>query len=170
MLRRKEKGVGMKRRIALVLGIAGLMLVVVAGVALAASINCGSTSGDQCPVGTNGNDTITGTGGTDIATGASGADTISLAGGRDFGYGDHGEDTVNGGSGDGDYVEGGKGPDTLNGGDGDEDVSNGVDQTASDIVAGGTGEDDLCLIDLDNVEGADDATASCEDVYGLELQ
>jgi Ca2+-binding RTX toxin-like protein len=155
----------MKRRIALVLGIAGLMLVLVAGVALAASINCGTTSGNQCPVGTNGIDTITGTSGTDIATGASGADNISLAGDRDFGYGDHGEDTVNGGSGNGDYVEGGKGPDTLNGGDGDDDVSNGVDATPSDVVAGGPGDDDVCYIDDAGVEGLDDATDSCEVVY-----
>jgi Ca2+-binding RTX toxin-like protein len=156
----------MKRRVALVLGIAGLMLVVVAGVALAASISCAG-NGKQCPVGTNGSDQISGTQDTDIATGASGGDTIGLSGGQDFAYGDHGADNVNGESGNGDYVEGGKGPDTLSGGDGDNDVVNAVDQTGSDLAIGGAGINDICLIDGDNV-GGDEATGSCEKVFELQ--
>jgi Ca2+-binding RTX toxin-like protein len=157
----------MKRRIALVLGIAGLMLVVVAGVALAASISCGTSSGKQCPVGTNGSDTITGTSGIDIATGASGADTIALRAGNDFAYGDHGGDNMNGEEGS-DYLEAGKGADTANGGEGDFDVVNVVDATNRDLALGGPGDDDACYIDDAGVEGFDEATGSCEVVYFTE--
>jgi hypothetical protein len=156
----------MRRRGVLLLVSIAVMVAVVAGVALAANIDCGDFGqpGGNC-LGTNQADVITGTLERDIITAASGADTVNARGGPDDVYGDAGPDDLNG-QGGGDYLEGGRNPDELSGGAGD-DVLNAVDNGSGDVANGGDG-DDVCLIDDDNLDSGEDATISCEDIFELD--
>ncbi|MGQ7793183.1 M10 family metallopeptidase C-terminal domain-containing protein [Faunimonas sp. B44] len=81
-------------------------------------------------VGTQGNDTITGSSGDNVLSGHTGNDTI---------YGGIGNDTLNGGDGN-DLLYGGFGTDTVNGGAGD-DVIYVLDGEFGDDVDGGAGTD-----------------------------
>jgi len=171
---RKDKGVGMKRRGVLLLTSIVVMVVVAAGVALAANITC---DGGGC-LGTNAADTITGSNSGDVITAASGADIVNARGGNDTVYGDNNGDTLNGGA-NSDYIEGGRGDNVARGNEGDGDVVNVVDGDGNDFASGGDGggapgtaDDDVCIID--NFPGsasvfggttADDWSVSCETVY-----
>jgi Ca2+-binding RTX toxin-like protein len=158
----------MKRRGVLLLTSIVVMVVVGAGVALAANIDCGDKPGAGC-LGTNQPDTITGTSGVDIITAAASADTVNAFGGADEVYGDSGGDTLNGGNGN-DYLEGGSGANQVFGQAGDFDVVNVVDGDGNDFASGGDGTDDACIIDDDSAEifgpdVPDDFSNSCEFVY-----
>jgi Ca2+-binding RTX toxin-like protein len=179
----------MKRRGVLLLTSIVVMVVVGAGVALAANIDC---NGGNC-LGTNQSDNITGSNQVDFITAASGNDTVNarrgadeLNGDRDGdtlngggqgdqAYGGSGSDTVNGGGG-ADYLEGGRGSNVVNGGGGDSDVVNVVDGDDNDFASGGDGINDQCIIDGGGFVGSaaifsgpdansDDFSATCEDVY-----
>ena len=150
-----------------------VMVVVGAGIALAANISCPS-GGGKC-LGTNKSDNITGSNNKDKITGAAGGDTINAKGGNDEAYGDAGDDTLNGGEGS-DYGEGGRGNNTVNGQGGDSDVSNVVDGDANDFASGGDGGNDQCIVDGGGFVGSgaifsgpdtngDDFSNTCEDVY-----
>ena len=153
----------MKRRGVLLLTSIVVMVVVGAGVALAASITC---SGGNC-LGTNGSDVITGTGQTDYITAASGSDLVNAKGGADEVYGDRGNDTLNGQGGN-DYVEAGRGENVARGNGGNFDVVNVVDGDGNDFASGGDGTDDLCIVDSSSEtqfafdQGSDAFADSCE--------
>jgi Ca2+-binding RTX toxin-like protein len=163
----------MQRRGVLLLTSIVVMVVVGAGVALAANISC-EGGGKGC-LGTNQADTITGTSSIDIITAAGSGDTVNAAGSADEVYGDSGGDTLNGGNGN-DYLEGGRGANTLRGEAGDFDVVNVVDGDGNDFASGGDGEDDVCIIDDEGPIGSaaifggedaprDDFSNSCDFVY-----
>jgi Ca2+-binding RTX toxin-like protein len=192
--KRRERSLGMKRSGVLLLASIMVMVVVGAGVALAANIDCGTFGppGGNC-LGTNQSDNITGTANADHITAASGNDNVNAAGGNDDVYGDRGEDTLNGSSGedemygdsgpdtlnggdDADYLEGGTGANVVNGQGGNSDVVNVVDGDDNDFASGGAGINDQCIIDGGGFVGSaaifsgpdansDDFSASCEDVY-----
>jgi Ca2+-binding RTX toxin-like protein len=165
----------MKRRVALVLTTVLVMVVVAAGVALAATINCADqspgTQGGPC-VGTIEADVITGTAFSDDIAAASGADTVDALGSGDDVYGDSGGDTLNG-QGSGDYLEGGRGEDTLNGGAAN-DAINAVDGLGGDVANGGAGDDDCYLDDIaggpqetPENEFGNDVAENCENIFVL---
>ena len=81
-------------------------------------------------VGTDLDDTLTGTAGADLLIGLQGHDTLSGLGDGDLLCGGNGADTLSGGDGD-DTLEGDRGIDTLSGGDG------------NDVLRGGQGDDSL---------------------------
>jgi Ca2+-binding RTX toxin-like protein len=161
----------MQRRGVLLLTSIVVMVVVGAGVALAANISCAG-GGKGC-LGTNQADVITGSSDIDIITAAGSADTVNAAGSADEVYGDSGGDTLNGGNGN-DYLEGGRGDNVARGQAGDFDVVNVVDGDGNDFASGGDGENDVCIIDVaaeDNGSavifggedaGADDVSDSCD--------
>ena len=123
------------RRVGLMLSVMAALLVVTAGVALAASV-----------LGTKQGDNLNGTSEKDVVVGAQGGDTIDGRSEADQLYGDSGGDTLKGGQGD-DYLEGGRGLDTLKGEAGN-DYLNAVDGIgANDKADGGDGTEDTCVID-----------------------
>ena len=124
------------RRVGLTLSVMAALLIVAAGVAVAASV-----------LGTKGDDTyLHGGSEKDIVVGAQGSDNIEGRNEADQLYADSGSDTVKGGQGD-DYIEGGRGPDTLNGEAGN-DYINAVDGVGTnDKVDGGDGTNDACVYD-----------------------
>jgi Ca2+-binding RTX toxin-like protein len=151
------------------------MVVVAAGVALAATINCADqssgTQGGPC-VGTIEADVITGTASSDDIAAASGADTVNARANGDEVYGDSGGDTLNGRRG-GDYLEGGRSEDTLNG-NRDNDAINAVDGLGGDVANGGIGDDDCYLDDIEGGpqetpenELANDVAENCENIFVL---
>jgi hypothetical protein len=166
----------MRRRGVLLLTSIVVMVVVGAGVALAANIDC---NGGGC-LGTNQADNIQGSGEPDKITAAGGPDTVNGAGRGDDIYGDGGGDTLNGGNGT-DYIEGGRGENVARGQAGDFDVVNVVDGDGNDFASGGDGTGDACIIDgAENDDGsaeifggddapADDFSNTCEDVYAAFL-
>ncbi len=124
------------RRVGVILSVMAALLVVTAGVALAASV-----------LGTKGNDpSLNGTADKDQVVGAQGNDTLDGRAAADQLYGDSGADTLKGGI-DDDYLEGGASWDTLRG-DAGNDYLNAVDATGRDDKAdGGDGTNDTCVID-----------------------
>ncbi|HJP87410.1 MAG TPA: ExeM/NucH family extracellular endonuclease [Candidatus Limnocylindrales bacterium] len=88
-------------------------------------------------IGTDANETFTGTAGTDLIVAGQGIDTLNGNGGADVLCGGNGNDTLNGGDG-ADTLDGGSGNDTLNGG-ADGDVLRGGQ--GIDTLTGGTGAD-----------------------------
>jgi Ca2+-binding RTX toxin-like protein len=156
----------MRRRGVLLLTSIVVMVVVGAGVALAANINC---NGGGC-LGTNQSDNITGSQQADTITAASGNDTVNARGGADQVYGDGANDTLNLGGGS-DYGEGGRGSNTVNGQNGNGDVSNVVDGDANDFAAGGDGTNDSCIIDFESAAifgqpgTNDDFSNTCEFLF-----
>jgi len=106
----------------LAIALAGLALVVVAGLLMAA------TSDGANRTGTPGPDVIRGTGDDDVLRGAGGADRLLGFGDDDRLYGGPGADVLTGGD-DDDRLYGGAGADRLIGGDDD------------DLVVGGAGPD-----------------------------
>jgi Ca2+-binding RTX toxin-like protein len=142
----------MGRKAILLLTSLAVMVVVSAGLALAAAIS-----------GTNGSNILNGTQNADQIAGSASGDTINGRAGTDRLFGDSGNDTLNGGTGD-DNVQGGTGIDTANGQDGNNDFVSVVDNDTNDTAIGGAGNNDTCVVDL--VNGVrDDFTASCEKVY-----
>lgn len=97
-----------------VIALAALLVVTIAGVAVAATVNC--TVGVTC-IGTSGPDTVRGTEQGDDLRPGTGNDTVFGKGGNDTMYGNLGNDTMYGGDG-ADQVNGHPGDDFLNGGDG----------------------------------------------------
>jgi hypothetical protein len=124
----------MKRKAILLSVMVGALLVAVAGVAWAATIQCdgvGDTDPDpgQC-AGTSNGDVITGTTRADIIKArGSGAEVDQVMARR-------GEDRISGGNG-ADFLFGGRGNDTLNGG------ANTTTPTDADFLSGGVGSDTL---------------------------
>jgi Ca2+-binding RTX toxin-like protein len=130
-------------------------------------------------IGTNGNDTLTGTNGADVICGLGGNDTINGGNGNDTIYAGTGNDAVGGGNGS-DTIYGGAGNDTNNGetllgsllhlfdngndtidggpGDDDLDGQNGddtlTDHDGTDIMSGSNGSDN---IDVQDSVGGDTA-------------
>jgi Ca2+-binding RTX toxin-like protein len=120
------------RKITMLLATVGAMLLLVSGVALAATIN-----------GTSGHDTLRGGEGTDIIHGRGGSDTIHGGYGEDRLYGDTGNDTLRGGYG-GDRLYGDTGNDTLRGGHAQDRIFGGQGR---DIVDGEQGNDYINVAD-----------------------
>jgi len=100
------------RRALLLLSTMALVVLLAAGVALAATITC---QADVDCVGTKRADTLEGSDGEDIIYGRRGGDTLNGLGENDELYGQGGSDKVFGGP-DGDRLTGGSGNDALNGG------------------------------------------------------
>lgn len=94
-------------------------------------------------IGTDADDTMTGTAGADLIAGNQGDDTLSGLGGIDVLCGGNGSDTLAGGDGN-DALSGDKGNDSLSGGEGD------------DVIGGGPGIDAL------NGDGGDDSLVGNE--------
>ena len=90
-------------------------------------------------IGTDGDDTITGTSGSDLIATFNGADTVNAAAGNDKVLGGQGVDTFNGQDGN-DHLYGYAGNDVLTGGAGDDKVLGGL---GNDTINGGAGDDDL---------------------------
>ena len=146
----------MGRKAILLLTSLAVMVVVSAGVALAAAI-----------VGTNGPDTLVGTANGDKIAGAGANDTIRGQAGNDQLSGDTGADDVFGDA-DRDIVQASTagGADTGNGGEGDFDWVSVADRDANDLAVGGPGAHDTCVFDVIRLENnsivQDDVTGSCE--------
>jgi hypothetical protein len=147
----------MGRRLTLLLAAVATMVVVSAGVALAANI-IGTNAGENCatltPPPTNAADNITLAGGDDECNAKGGADQV---------YGDAGADQIQGGNQtDSLYGGGGTGND-VDGGPGNNDFVSVVDGDGAaggdDTAAGGTGTNDTCAVD-DQTE----ADNTCENV------
>ncbi len=146
----------MGRRLTLLLCAMATMVVVSAGVALAANI-IGTNAGENCatltPPPTNAADNITLAGGDDECDGKGGPDEI---------YGDSGEDVIMGGAGKDSLYGGGGGVNDVDGGGGAGDFVNVVDGDADDTAAGGPQGGDICAVDA-----AAEADATCEIVRVL---
>ena len=90
-------------------------------------------------VGTDANDSFTGTGGADLLVGGQGSDVLSGLDGADVLCGGHGTDTLFGGGGN-DALEGDRGSDILAGGEGNDILHGGQ---GADALAGDGGDDTL---------------------------
>jgi predicted extracellular nuclease len=88
-------------------------------------------------IGTDANETFTGTAAADLIVAGQGIDAISGLGGADVLCGGNGNDSITGGDG-ADTIEGGAGNDTINGGAGDDVLRGGQ---GIDTLTGGTGAD-----------------------------
>ncbi|HEX6868634.1 MAG TPA: hypothetical protein VF119_07495, partial [Candidatus Limnocylindrales bacterium] len=88
-------------------------------------------------VGTNKNQTLTGTDGIDLIFGLEGLDTINGLGGNDLLCGGLGDDTISGGAGN-DAIAGAEGDDSLDGGAGNDALRG---ENGSDSLTGGAGAD-----------------------------
>jgi Ca2+-binding RTX toxin-like protein len=161
----------MKRRVALVLGIASLLVLAVAAVALAGTF-VGTNKANTINGGAN-NDKIYGLNGNDILRGAAGNDYIESGTGADFSHGDAGNDQVYGGPGaddvfgdDGqDHVDGGYGNDsTINGGAG-RDLVVSVDGIAGNDDLNGGADVDVCIFDAFGMNN--DSFANCDNPIGV---
>jgi Ca2+-binding RTX toxin-like protein len=146
---------GMKKRIALVVGSAGLLVLLVAGVAFAMTIT-----------GTNRPNYITATNRADNIAASANRDVVNGSGGPDRIFGDGGNDALDGGAGS-DHIEGGDGDNVARGSDGDGDWVSVVDNDTNDFVSGGNGTDDVCVVDLIDGE-SDEYSDTCEEVYQTE--
>jgi Ca2+-binding RTX toxin-like protein len=145
----------MGRKAILLLTSLAVMVVVSAGLALAAAIT-----------GTRGPDTLSGTQNADKIAGSAKGDIISGKAGNDQLFGDSGNDNVNGGAG-ADNVQSGTGIDSANGQDGAGDFVSVVDNDTNDTAIGGAGSNDTCVVDQIGMQ-RDDFTASCERVLVTE--
>jgi Ca2+-binding RTX toxin-like protein len=110
-----------------------LALVLPAGVALAATINC---NGGGCS-GTNRADAMRGTGGFDRMAGRGGNDRMAGSGGGDIMLGEAGTDNINGGFGN-DRINGGELGDTLVGGAARDRI---VGASGVDTISAGSNDD-----------------------------
>ena len=90
-------------------------------------------------VGTDFNDTITGSGLANVLTGGAGDDSLYGGDGNDTLYGGSGNDVLDGGSGN-DVLSGGDGDDTITGGDGNDTLYGG---SGTNVLDGGDGDDVL---------------------------
>jgi hypothetical protein len=149
----RVKGERMGRRLILLLCAMATMVVVAAGVALAAVI-IGTSASENCVTlgegPTNRPDDITLAGGDDTCNGLHGDDAI---------YGDAGADDILGHSGK-DYLQGGDGTgNTLDGGPSSGDWVSVVDGDTDDKASGGPGLEDTCVVD-----DPSEAVTTCEKV------
>ena len=146
-------------RITMVAGLGLLVLLMVAGVAVAKTFTCTTTNCD----GTSERDVITGNdkdqtfylkAGNDEAYGRGGADTVYGDGGSDRMEGNGGRDDIRdrGGQGDDDRAFGGDGNDTINVADGD----------SNDSGSCGAGSDDTLRVDS---RAERDNFTGCENRY-----
>jgi Ca2+-binding RTX toxin-like protein len=146
----------MGRRLTLLLAAVATMVVVSAGVALAANI-IGTNNGENCatlaPPPTQQADNITLAGGDDECNARGGADQV---------YGDSGDDIIMGGN-QTDSLYGDSGTNDVDGGAGNNDWVSVVDNDGGaggdDTAAGGTGTGDTCAVD-----DPSEADPSCENV------
>ena len=166
------------RRSVLALALMGVVLLLLAGTALARNISCNSnpcvgtnrsdtmrgTSDRDNMAGRGGNDEMFGGGNSDTMRGGDGADIMRGESGRDRMYGDSGNDTMNGGP-YGDRIFAGAGADSVVGENGADhiDIADGV----QDSVRCGNGNDTV-VVDPDDLGTfpTDDfiALTSCETV------
>lgn len=141
----------MRRTLWVAIAGAATVLLVFAGVALGAFVNCSlGGPGGNC-AGTSGDDQILGSGladrinakdGSDVVDARNGADTLLGAGDVDFLHGENGKDVYFGGAGGDDISESGThtGADRMNGGpDGDNFEGGG----SGDVIKGGRGPDNM---------------------------
>ena len=126
-------GIGMKKRLAFVVGTVGLWVFLVAGVAFAMTIT--GTSSPNNITGTNSSDNIAASANRDVVNGKGGPDRI---------FGDGGNDALDGGAGS-DHIESGDGNNVARGNDGDGDWASVVDNGTNDFVSGGDGTEDVCV-------------------------
>lgn len=111
-------------------------------------------------LGTNMDDTLTGTDGTDILLGGNGDDSLDGGDGNDLLLAGNGDDLLDGGDGN-DILLAGNGSDTLDGGDGNDylDGGNGSDYldggAGSDWLYGGNGGDTLNYTLSENIGATD---------------
>jgi Ca2+-binding RTX toxin-like protein len=146
----------MGRRLTLLLAAVATMVVVSAGVALAANI-IGTNGNDNCgaltPPPSNNADNITLAGGDDQCNARGGADQV---------YGDSGDDQIQGG-GATDDLYGGGGQNDVDGQGGNNDFVSVVDNDSNagfdDTAAGGSGTGDTCAVD-----DSSEADNTCENV------
>src|SRR5215203_5603970 len=124
----------MRRRTLLIMASIMLGVLLLGGVALAATID--GTSGPDDLVGTDKDDVIHGSGGKDYISGLAAPDVL---------YGGAGNDTVVGRDGN-DHIYGNTGSDMLFGNHGNDTIDSAGDQTM-DVVKCGFGEDDTAYID-----------------------
>ena len=103
-------------------------------------------------LGTDGNDTLTGSAENELLLGADGDDFILGMGGVDALFGGEGNDTLDGGDGQ-DYLYGNDGNDMIIGGAGDDEIKGGK---GADILEGGEGSDTFIYDRL--TEGGDTIT------------
>jgi predicted extracellular nuclease len=107
-------------------------------------------------IGTDADETLTGTAGSDLIVAAQGIDTISGGGGADVLCGGNGNDTIAGDDG-ADTIDGGSGDDAISGDAGDDVLRGGqgidtlIGGTGADLFSGGQGAD--VITDLDAGEG-----------------
>jgi Ca2+-binding RTX toxin-like protein len=140
----------MRRRALLILatmGLGVLLLVLLGGVALAATID--GTTGPDDLVGTDQQDVIDALGGEDYVSGLAAADVLYAGAGNDTVVGRDGPDRIYGNTGS-DKLFGKRGKDTINSG-GDQE---------KDVVKCGRGKADTALVDK-----IDWVKENCENVY-----
>ena len=166
------------RKIAMLLATAGTTLVLLSGVALAATVVCDGgvckgTGGNDTLRGSNVSDTIYGGGGLDKIDGNLGADAIKGSAGADTIRGDYGRDKIYGEAG-GDTIDGGVAIDRIVGGPGRDEVDAGnnndyvnVADGELDSVSCGLGGDTAIVDDADlSRQSFEDFVrlSSCEEV------
>jgi Ca2+-binding RTX toxin-like protein len=158
------------KRLMVLLGVMGTALMLAAGVALAANIDCPNRSDGRC-VGTLNDDTMVGSGKADKMRGRPGNDTMTGLAGPDVIVGDAGADNQSGGDGK-DVLKGGEGADILDGRDGDDRILAAKDRD-SDSLTCGPGQDFARVTAVDVIEGQEvggtpesvlEAGTNCEDV------
>jgi Ca2+-binding RTX toxin-like protein len=134
----------MGRRAILLLSAMATMVLVAAGVALAA-LFVGTTGSDpSCPA----------TADPDQIAMGPGNDTCSALGGNDQVYGDSGNDELNGNGGN-DQVYSGRGSDASSGGSGNDFLNAADNRSGNDTVNGGPGVDRCVADDGDTVRECD---------------
>lgn len=132
----------MRRRVALLISMVGLVMVLLAGAAYALDVECPPSVGSAVCLGTDANDVMVGTGGIDSIVGLGGDDVIHGLASPDRLTGDGNAATV-------------PGDDQLFGGDGSDELVGGA---GSDLLSGDRGSDgisaDFLVGDgIDTVEG-----------------
>jgi Ca2+-binding RTX toxin-like protein len=159
------------RRTTMLLALVGALLLPLAGVAVAATIN--GDSGNDSLVGTNRSDEMRGLGGNDIIRGKRGSDLVLGGTGKDTLSGSYGVDRMRGGDNNdtisggfyGDRIFGGAGRDSIDADKGPDHVE--VADGRFDSVSCGPGEDTAVVDRVDLAEQSpEDFTrlSSCENV------
>lgn len=177
------------RKTVLFMASTALAVLVVCGVALAATIQCPNRAGNLC-VGTTGADTLTGTANSDEIRGRAGADVIDGLGAKDRLTGGPGKDVMSGGDGADDLfggrggdktfdsggtpqpgIIGGLGPDGLNGGAGDDFINAANDGSVDNISCGASSGQggDIVAFDKNNAGITDVLDATCDDAQQVPI-
>ena len=183
-----ERGKRMRKTV-LFMASTALAVLVVCGVALAATIQCPNRAGNLC-VGTTGADTLTGTANSDEIRGRAGADVIDGLGAKDRLTGGPGKDVMSGGDGADDLfggrggdktfdsggtpqpgIIGGLGPDGLNGGAGDDFINAANDGSVDNISCGASSGQggDIVAFDKNNAGITDVLDATCDDAQQVPI-